>query len=146
MARSIVPPHTNTVAAPPVSNPYSPPSEPDWIPATVPKEGQTVSYPSAGDAKTMAQVRTAIDDLDRQIVALFGRRMRYIEAAAMIKPGRDAVRDEWRINDVLGKVREQAEKVRFPSELAEGAYRVLVEGSVQHEFTKWDAIREGDRN
>jgi hypothetical protein len=73
MARPIAPPRTNTVAPSPVSNPYSPPSEPDWIPAAVPMEGQTVSYPPAGDAKTMAQVRTAIDDLDRQIVTLLGQ-------------------------------------------------------------------------
>ncbi|KAI5785172.1 chorismate mutase, partial [Pyronema domesticum] len=87
--------------------------------------------PSA--ATTMAHVRTAIDDLDRQIVALLGKRMRYIEAAARIKPNRDQVRDQWRVDDVISKVKAEARKVDFPEELAEEVYAHLVEGSIQHE-------------
>jgi hypothetical protein len=37
--------------------------------------------------------------------------MRYIEAAARIKPSRKAVRDEWRKQDVITKAAVQAEKV-----------------------------------
>jgi len=38
--------------------------------------------------------------------------MRFIEAAARIKPERSAVRDQWRVDDVLTKVGETADKVR----------------------------------
>ncbi|CCX08365.1 Similar to Salicylate biosynthesis protein pchB; acc. no. Q51507 [Pyronema omphalodes CBS 100304] len=96
-----------------------------------------VEYPSPSAATTMAHVRTAIDDLDRQIVALLGKRMRYIEAAARIKPNRDQVRDQWRVDDVISKVKAEARKVDFPEELAEEVYAHLVEGSIQHEDKRW---------
>ncbi|KAA8895614.1 chorismate mutase [Sphaerosporella brunnea] len=107
-----------------------------------PTEEGPVSYPSAADATTMVHVRTAIDDLDRQIVSLLGKRMRYIEAAARIKPSRSVVRDQWRVDDVISKCKATAEKVDFPPELVERVYAVLVEGSIQHEFKRWDATRE----
>lgn len=59
--------------------------------------------------------------------------MRYIEAAARIKPNRAAVRDQWRIDDVIAKAKAQARKVDFPEELAEAVYATLIEGCVQHE-------------
>jgi isochorismate pyruvate lyase len=70
--------------------------------------------------------------------------MRYIEAAARIKPSRAVVRDQWRVDDVISKCKATAEKpeVNFPPELVEQVYAVLVEGSIQHEFKRWDATRE----
>jgi len=41
--------------------------------------------------------------------------MRFIEAAARIKPERGAVRDQWRVDDVLTKVGETADKVSYAS-------------------------------
>ena len=52
---------------------------------------------------TMAEVRAGIDALDRQLVTLIAERLRYIAAAARIKPDRGRVRDEWRKADVLAK-------------------------------------------
>lgn len=39
--------------------------------------------------------------------------MRYIEAAARIKPTRKTVRDEWRKQDVITKAAATAEKVKI---------------------------------
>ena len=130
----------------------------DVAPAPAPAPAKAVSYPPADQATTMAEVRTAIDDLDRQIVALLGtppprrprappltppgKRMRYIEAAARIKPARTAVRDQWRVDDVLSKVRAAAAGANFPPALAADVYAVLVEGSIQHELARWDETRE----
>lgn len=71
--------------------------------------------------------------------------MRYIEAAARIKPSRDVVRDQWRVDDVISKVKATANKVDFPEELAGEVYATLVEGSIQHEFKRWDATRENGK-
>lgn len=87
--------------------------------------------------------------------------MRYIEAAARIKPSRNTVRDEWRKQDVITKVANTAMKVHllslfrtcrsltngllqvnFPPQLARNIYEVLVEGSIAHEFVKFDAREE----
>ena len=89
-------------------------------------------------ATTMGQVRIGIDALDREIVALLGRRMRWIEQAGRIKPDREAVRDEARKQDVHAKVRAEAEKHDFPPALLHELYEVLMEGSIAHEFAVFD--------
>jgi len=90
------------------------------------------------ECASMEDVRFAIDALDRDIVALFGQRMRYIEAAARIKPDRGAVRDEARKADVIAKACAEATKVDFPEALTRQIYEILVEGSIAHEFEAFD--------
>ncbi|MBZ6378754.1 chorismate mutase [Pacificimonas flava] len=90
----------------------------------------------------MAEIRDGIDELDRRIVALLGERMRYIEAAARVKQDRDVVRDEWRKADVIDKAAQAAEDHDFPPALVREIYEVLVEGSIAHEFVKFDQLGE----
>ena len=96
-------------------------------------------FVSAENCRSMAEVRIAIDLLDRRLVALLGTRMRYIEAAARIKPERGQVRDEWRKADVIAKVRDAAVTAAFPADLAAALWEVLVEGSIAHELARFDA-------
>ncbi|RPA95498.1 hypothetical protein L873DRAFT_1697811 [Choiromyces venosus 120613-1] len=97
-------------------------------------------------ATTMAEVRTSIDDLDRQIVTLLGERMRFIEAAARIKPQRGAVRDQWRVDDVLTKVCETADQVNFPKKLVHKLYADLIEASILHELVNFDHLAGNNLN
>lgn len=90
---------------------------------------------------TMAEVRAAIDALDEQIVTLFARRMRYMDAAARIKETRGAVRDEARKAQVIDHAAAVAERVDFPPALARAIYEQLVEGSIAYEFDRFDATR-----
>ena len=53
----------------------------------------------------MAEVRAGVDQVDRELVALLARRFAYMDAAARIKPTRDAVRDEARKAQVIANVR-----------------------------------------
>ena len=96
----------------------------------------------AADTTTMAEIREGIDDLDRRIVALLGERMRYIEAAARVKQDRDVIRDEWRKQDVIDKAAKAAKEADFPPALVRDVYEVLVEGSIAHEFVKFDEREE----
>jgi isochorismate pyruvate lyase len=96
----------------------------------------------AADCTDMSQVRAAIDALDTLIVTLLAERMRYIEAAARIKPNRDAVRDEVRKAEVVAHAVKVADDRGFPPKLAYRLYDLLVEGSIAHEFEAFDA-REG---
>lgn len=96
----------------------------------------------AVETTTMAEIREGIDDLDRRIVALLGERMRYIEAAARVKQDRNVVRDEWRKQDVIDKAAKAAEAADFPPALVRQVYEVLVEGSIAHEFVKFDEREE----
>ena len=96
---------------------------------------------SPEDCRTMAEVREGVDALDRQLVALIAKRARYMEAAARIKPSRDVVRDEWRIEDVVSKVKAEAEKAGLSVSIADPVWRELVERSIAYEFEVWDRTR-----
>lgn len=89
----------------------------------------------------MTEVRAGVDEVDRQIVALIGRRFGYMDAAARIKPDREAVRDEWRKADVLAKVDAAAEQAGVDRELMARLYEDLIETSISHEFDQFDRTR-----
>jgi len=95
----------------------------------------------AAECTTMREVREAIDGLDTLIVSLLAERMRYIEAAARIKPDRGAVRDEVRKAEVIAHAVKVAADRGFPPKLAYRLYDMLVEGSIAHEFEKFDESR-----
>ena len=90
---------------------------------------------------SMSEVRAGIDRLDEAVVALLAERFRYMEAAARIKPQREAVRDERRKADVLAKVRASAERAGAPAERIAAVYEQLIENSIAYEFERFDAIR-----
>jgi isochorismate pyruvate lyase len=86
----------------------------------------------------MAQVRAGLDALDEEIVALLGRRMRFIEAAARIKQDRGQVRDEPRKAAVIAHAEAVSTRVGFPPILARQIYEQLVEGSIAYELQCFD--------
>jgi isochorismate pyruvate lyase len=89
----------------------------------------------------MAQVRAGVDALDRALVTLLAERQRYMEAAARIKPGRDAVHDRARIEDVVAKVLAAAAPAGLSADIAEPVWRTLIDRCIAHEFAVWDATR-----
>ncbi len=92
------------------------------------------------DCSTMTEVRAGVDDVDRAIVALIERRFGYMDAAARIKPSREAVRDEWRKADVLAKVDTAASAAGVDRALMARLYEDLIETSIAHELERWEAI------
>ena len=95
------------------------------------------------DCATMTEVRAGVDEVDRQIVDLLARRFGYMDAAARIKPDREAVRDEWRKADVKAKADAAAASAGVDRALVERLYEDLIETSIAHELVRWDLIREG---
>jgi len=90
---------------------------------------------------SMGEVRDGVDRLDRALAALVAERARYMQAAARIKPSRDVVRDEARIEDVITKVKQAAAQLGLPEQIAEPVWRELVERSIAYEFDVWDETR-----
>lgn len=86
----------------------------------------------------MAEVRESIDAIDRELVAILADRLHFIAEAARIKPNRDQVRDDERVEDVLNKVRAAAKEQGVDPELIAGVFRELVERSIAHEFALFD--------
>ncbi|HEY9552198.1 chorismate mutase [Allosphingosinicella sp.] len=90
------------------------------------------------DCTTMAEVRRGVDRLDEEIAALLAERFRYMEAAARIKPDREAVRDEWRKADVIAKVSSAAAREGGPADRIALLYDALIENSIAYEFERYD--------
>lgn len=90
---------------------------------------------------TMAEVRAGVDALDRELVALLARRFGYMRAAARIKPGRNAVRDEARKAEVIANAVAEAGAHDLPAEVIGAMWESLVEGSIAYELAEWDRRR-----
>jgi len=91
--------------------------------------------------ETMVQVRQGVDALDRALVTLLAERQRYMDAAARIKPSRDVVHDDARIEDVVSKVLAAAGPVGLSPAIAEPVWRTLIDRCIAHEFAAWDRTR-----
>jgi len=91
---------------------------------------------------TMGQVRAGVDQTDRELVALLVRRFGYMDAAARIKPDREAVRDERRKAQVIDNVRRHARLAGIPETVVTATWETLIEGSIAYEFERFDALRE----
>ena len=89
----------------------------------------------------MAEVRAGVDHVDRALIALLIQRFGYMDAAARIKPNRDAVRDEARKAQVIANVRAEATARGLPADLLAQLWDGLVEGSIAYELYRWDRTR-----
>lgn len=98
------------------------------------------------DCLTMVDVRQGVDALDRELVRLLVTRQGYMHAAARIKPNRDAVYDEDRIEDVVMKVLSEAKAQGLSADIAEPVWRKLIECCIAHEFGVWDKTRDKTRD
>ena len=95
--------------------------------------------PAPEDCQTMADVRQGVDALDRALVTLLAERQRYMDAAARIKPSRDKVFDEARIEEVVERVKTTATKAGLSHDIAEPVWRKLIERCIAHEYASFDA-------
>ncbi len=93
----------------------------------------------ASDCKTMAEVRAGVDEIDRALVALLAARFGFMDAAARIKPTREAVRDEARKAEVLRNVATHAAATAIPAGLVNALWEMLIEASITHELSRFDA-------
>ena len=93
------------------------------------------------DCTTMTEVRTGVDALDRELVALLARRFAYMDAAARIKPARGAVRDEARKAEVIAHARAEAERLGLPAAVIADLWERLVEASIAYELDRFDRTR-----
>ena len=89
----------------------------------------------------MAEVREGVDALDRALVTLLAERQRYMDAAARLKPTRDRVHDDARIEDVVAKVRAAARSCGLSEAIAEPVWRTLVARCIAYEFEAFDRTR-----
>jgi isochorismate pyruvate lyase len=107
-------------------------------PAASPKAVAQPGFAAPDACADMAGLRAAIDTLDRHLVALLALRQGYMERAAVLKPRRELVRDEPRIEDVVQKVLAEARKAGLSPAIAEPVWRTLIERCIAHEMEAFD--------
>ena len=92
---------------------------------------------------TMQDVRRCIDALDDVLVPLLVQRTGYMTHAARIKQSNDQVRDEARIESIVGRVRERAAAQGGQPDVMEAIYRALMEASIAYEHREFARLRAG---
>ena len=90
----------------------------------------------AVECMTMVEIRSEIDRLDAELVALFAQRVSYIDRAAVIKTGLGLpARIDDRVEDVVAKVRGHAVAHGLPPDRLEKLWRKLIDWSIEREET-----------
>ena len=94
-------------------------------------------------AETMADVRHEVDRIDRILVSRLEERQSFMDAAARIKGSRKAVLDRPRIEDVVSKVKAEAERQGLSPAIAEPVWRTLIDRCIAYEFESFDRLKPG---
>jgi len=89
------------------------------------------------ECANLEDVRLVIDTLDREVIALIGRRARYVGAAARFKTGESSVRAPERRKAMLGARRQWAEEEGLSPDVIEAVYDTLVTYFVDREMARW---------
>lgn len=97
------------------------------------------------DCATMDDVRVEIDRIDAQLVTLLAERWGYVDRAWRLKSSPDQAVVPWRIQQVIDRVRAQAQAANVPPALAEAVWRQIIGWGIQYEEEKLnDAAPKGD--
>ena len=91
------------------------------------------------ECANMADIRAEIDHIDREVIALIGKRLQYVQAAARFKTSAESVKAPERFNAMLGQRRLWAEEEGLSPDAIEKMYRDLVEYFINEEMAKWKA-------
>ncbi len=81
----------------------------------------------------MDDVRIEIDRIDEVLVELVAERFTYVDRAWQLKNSPNEAVVPWRIQQVVDKVRAQAEQKGLPPELAESLWRQMIGWFIQYE-------------
>jgi isochorismate pyruvate lyase len=89
------------------------------------------------DCSDMTDIRAAIDQLDRGVIALLGQRFKYVQAAAKFKTSAAAVQAPERFSAMLQQRRVWAVEEQLDADVIEQLYRDLVQHFIAQELQQW---------
>ena len=82
-------------------------------------------------------IRSAIDQIDRQIIAALGKRFEYVKAASQFKTSETDVKAPERLNSMLLQRRMWAAEEGLNPDTIEKLYRDLVHHFIEEELKQW---------
>ena len=94
---------------------------------------------SPQDCSNMADIRTEIDRIDREVIELLGYRFQYVKAAAPFKTSQTDVKAPERFVSMLKQRRQWADEVGLNADVIESLYRDLVTHFIQEEMKRWES-------
>ena len=97
----------------------------------------------APDCRNMDEIRVEIDRIDEALVELVAERFSYVDRAWQLKNSPDEAVVPWRIQQVVDKVRAQAEEKGLPPELAESLWRQMIGWFIQYEEEQLEEAKDG---
>lgn len=92
--------------------------------------------------ENIAEIRTEIDRIDRNIVAALGERLKYVRAASQFKTSEASVRAVERVRSLLEQRRTWAEDEGIDPEVVEKMYRDLLSFFIESELNDWKSTKE----
>ncbi len=92
--------------------------------------------------ENIAEIRTEIDRIDRNIVAALGERLKYVRAASQFKTSEASVRAVERVRNLLEHRRAWASEEGLDPEVVEKMYRDLLSFFIESELNDWKSTKE----
>lgn len=92
--------------------------------------------------QSIEEVRTRIDQIDRQIVGLLATRGAYVKQAARFKKTTDDVKAPQRVEQVIAKVTALAAELGANPSVTEQTYRAMISGFINAELAEHKALGE----
>ena len=86
---------------------------------------------------SLDEVRSNIDRIDDQIIRLIAERKDYVKQASAFKKNEDGVKAPARVEAVIAKVREKAEKYGASPDMTEKLYREMISGFINMEMQEF---------
>jgi len=93
------------------------------------------------DCKSLGEIRSHIDQLDRSLITAISRRQEYVHAAARFKRSEDQVHAHERQRTMLAARRNWAEGEGVDPDLIEVLFRTMVEHFVKAEMALFSDIK-----
>ncbi len=85
----------------------------------------------------LEEVRENIDRIDNEIIRLITERGGYVVQASAFKKNEDGVRDSKRVEAVIARVRDKAEKYGASPDMVEAVYREMISRFINIEMEEF---------
>ena len=91
------------------------------------------------ECTNIQEIRTEIDEIDRQVIASFAKRFAYVKAASKFKTDATSVRAKERFAAMLEQRRIWAQEDGLNPDIIEKLYQDLVNYFIEEELNHWQS-------
>ena len=89
------------------------------------------------ECQDMGDIRSAIDELDNNIIKMMSQRLSYVREASRFKKDETDVRDKNRIQEVIESKKKLAVEHNLPPELIGKIYEMMIDSFIEEELDEW---------